>query len=179
MTENASQETPEATETAQPADPQPDTTNPLDDPENATQDVATEIVEDDSDSGARKARREAKQLRDRLGKAESDLETTTAHLTAMRTAEITRQAQAAGLRDGNDLLLLHPDLVAFAAEDGTVSADAVKEATEEILRDRPHWCSPSSYSLPSRPKMALIPGHLGGDSADQAAPSWSSVLNND
>lgn len=83
-----------------------------------------------------KANREAARYRTQLREAETERDQLRTQLTAMRRAEVLRVA-GDQLRNGEDLLVFRgDDVTGYLAEDGTVDAEKVKAAADELLKER-------------------------------------------
>lgn len=147
-------------------------------PTPGAQDQQDDLQTDTGDTAARRARKEAKGLRDRLRATEEERDHLATQVTEYHRAEAARVAQAHGLADGADLWAGGIDLADVLDDTGRLDPAAVKTATERVLAEHPGWAA-RRYGTPprSRPIAHLQPGaspvRLPGV---QAGPSWADVL---
>lgn len=138
------------------------------DTEATTTDVDTDPADDtDGQDPAAKARREAKSLRDRLRTTESERDTMSSQLAALRIAEVHRLA-GEHLARGADLTEVGQVVVSdLLDENGIVSAALVAEAAERLTEDR-------RYLSRKRFQGSADGGAKGGPVG--TSPTWSDAL---
>lgn len=131
------------------------------DPETADDATAAETVPGADDTAAKKARREAANLRQRLKDAEARIETMATQLAAYDKAEAIRILDQVGFADPEDAFLAGLNLDELRREDGALDTDAVRTKGQEILSERRHWTKPQPLDLDQgagRPLPSPKPG---------------------
>lgn len=147
------------------------------------------------DSRLSKARREAKNLRDRLKASETALTAAQERLDASARVDVERAAREAGLEDGGDIWRAGVTLADLRDDDGHLDASLLAEKLDAVLTQHPHWRArvrppasgqPLSYGavahrerlkgmtaeeLVRNTSSGLSPGR-----SDPDAPSWSGVF---
>lgn len=114
-----------------------------------------EIPEDKPDPAAR----DVAKYRKRAQAAEKERDQLAERLTAMQRAEAERLA-ANHLGDGGDLWSAGTELDALL-DDGTLSADLVDQAVQQVLEKHPHWRKPAKPAPPA--SLVTGDGKITGD----------------
>ncbi|MDN3259008.1 hypothetical protein QWJ26_04145 [Streptomyces sp. CSDS2] len=108
-------------------------------PEAADSGTVADGIPGADDTAAKKARREAANLRQRLKDAEARIEAMSTQLAAYDKAEAMRVLDDVGFANPEDAFLAGLDLDALRREDGALDTDAVRAKGKEILSARLHW----------------------------------------
>lgn len=139
-------------------DGQPD---PAEETSHATEDPGT--PDDPTADPARRARSEARRLRERLHAAEAERDTLAATVDGYRRTHAERAAESAGLASGGDLWAAGTDLAGLLGEDGHVDPARVAETVGRLLADRPHWRRRLHGSVDQGPRGSAPTGRTWHD----------------
>jgi len=127
-------------------DGQPD---PAEETSHATEDPG---MPDDPADPARKARGEARRLRERLHAAEAERDTLAGVVDGYRRRDAEQAAETAGLASGGDLWAGGTDLADLVDDAGTVDPAKVAEAVAALVAERPHWARRPHGDLDQGPR---------------------------
>lgn len=138
-----------------------------------------EIDDDELDPRARaamqKLRRECRSLRTRLHETEEEVGAQAAREMVRHRATIEAAAKAAGLVDGSDFTLHHPDPAPFLDEEfKDVVGDRVTEAAAALLEQKP-YLGRAAAPPTDRPIESLRPG-ASPEPAKKIEATWASAL---
>lgn len=129
----------------------------------------SEGLPDPEGHGGSKLHQEAARYRLRAKEAESSLQSAQQRIEALQTAELHRLA-AEYLANGHDIDLSGKQLSDFTTPEGWVDRQAVKEAAQAVLAERPRL---------GRLQPARDPSQgFGGQPANVDKPSWGSLFRN-
>ena len=139
-----------------------------------------DVSDDDLDPRIRayvaKLKREAQGLRSKLRDAEEIAGAASARETVHTREQVAAAAAAAGLIDGHDLFIAHPDPNEFLDEQfRDVVGDRVAEATQALLARKPYLGRAVGAPPTDRPLESLRPG-ASPEPKQPTTPSWSAAL---
>lgn len=122
-----------------------------------------------------KLKREAQGLRTKLRDAEEIAGAAAARETVHTREAVAAAAAQAGLIDGNDLFIAHPDPDPFLDEFHEVVGSKVAEAAEALLARKPYLGRTRGTPPTQRPVEGLRPG-ASPEPKQDTTPSWSAAL---
>jgi hypothetical protein len=137
------------------------------DPEAADDATATDDTPAVDDTAARKARREAANLRQRLKDAEARIEAMSAQLAAYDKAEALRVLVDVGFVNPEDAFLAGLNVDELRREDGGLDTDSVRAKAQQILDERPHWKKPKPLDFDQGARGPIRPYQ----------PGWGALFN--
>ena len=149
-------------------------------PESATAPEPDDVADDELDprtaAYVAKLKRECQQQRARARDAEEQLGAVSARVDVQTREQVAQAAAQAGLIDGNDLFLAHPDPNEFLDEQfRDVVEGKVRDATEKLLESKPYLGRTTGRPPTDRPLESLRPGASPEPKAPKT-PSWSQAL---
>jgi hypothetical protein len=142
----------------------------------ADADVSDDELDERTRAYVAKLKREAQGLRSKLRDAEEIAGAASARESVHTREAVAQAAAQAGLIDGNDLFIAHPDPDEFLDEQfREVIGDRVQEATKALLARKPYLGRPVGAPPTSRPLEGLRPG-ASPEPKQDTTPSWSAAL---
>ena len=145
-----------------------------------TADTSDDVADDELDPRTRayvtKLKKEAQQQRARARDAEELVGAAAAREDVHTREQIAQAAAAAGLINGEDLFLAHPDPNEFLDEQfKDVIGDRVAEAAKTLLERKPYLGRPVGAPPSDRPLEGLRPG-ASPEPKPSKKPDWSAAL---
>jgi len=122
-----------------------------------------EPADDTTADPARRARAEARRLRERLHATEAERDTLAGLVDGYRRRDAEQAAETAGLAAGADLWAGGADLADFLAEEGHVDPARVAETVKALLAERPHWARRPHGTVDQGPRGPATPARTWHD----------------
>jgi len=136
-------------------------------PEPTDDTTAADTIPGADDTAAKKARREAANLRQRLKDAEARIEAMSAQLAAYDRAEAMRVLDEVGFANPEDAFLVVLNLDELRTDDGALDTDAIRATAQQILTERPHWKQPEPLDLAQGYRKPI----------GEPRPGWGALFN--
>jgi hypothetical protein len=149
---------------------------PTEEPADTVGDVSDDELDPRTRAYVAKLKKESQGLRARLRDAEEQVGAASARENVHTREQVAAAAAQAGLIDGNDLFIAHPDPNEFLDEQfRDVIGSRVAAATQSLLEQKPYLGRPVGAPPTQRPLEGLRPGAAPEPKAP-TTPSWSAAL---